>query len=674
MIVYQYGLRAPTSQIELIHDQLWLSHRYRNTLVEIERGRRAAVRRLNSTVGNVPLLEQQTKEAGERVSEASKAVKQYRSKNRTRKVPEWMRTELDAARLEKKDVATKLREVRKQLRTPEIQAEMDRINGLAGELRRSARAHCGLYWGSYLLVEDEMASSSKSPLYDKENPNEPNDPGFVRWHGEGHLGVQIQGGMPTGLVQFHSTLLQIKKVDPVEGKLGKSHYLLRMRVGSNGRKPIWGEWPMVMHRPLDPGQIKGAAVSCRRIGLRWQWTVEITVDKESGCRPRPCGYGQVAVNFGWRKVDGGIRVAYAVDYEGNEQELVLPDGEAEGIVRPSRVRERLTDEQRAIQKRDGLIYGKACRLSDDGKSYEAEKVLSGRPDLLSRLSSRVRPARKPPILPALRKSDELRSIRDQRFGHILQSLIKWLKTIEVPCWLKDRTSHIHKWKSQNRLRKLIGYWRSNRFDGDETMFQSLEVWNHRDEHLLSWEDSQRKKSQRRRRDLYRVWAAKLADRYYTIVLNSHDMAETARKPKVEATDDIPLSRSNRQLVSPSELKEALINAKRSREGQTVENPAQKVTHTCHNCETEQDFDAASSIEHTCLACGETWDQDRNAAINSLRWFVERPSDAKILGTARKIKNLDENGVEKETRRQRISRLKREKDARMKALANDAASS
>jgi hypothetical protein len=42
--VYQYGLKAPTQNADLVREQMILAHRYRNTLTEIERGRRSAIR------------------------------------------------------------------------------------------------------------------------------------------------------------------------------------------------------------------------------------------------------------------------------------------------------------------------------------------------------------------------------------------------------------------------------------------------------------------------------------------------------------------------------------------------------------------------------------------------------------------------------------------------------
>jgi hypothetical protein len=141
MKVYQYGLRPATENAAVVAEQMWLAHRYRNTLVEIERGRRAAVRRL---------------------CEASDELAAY-----------------DAApETEKKQAAIVLIEARRAA-FRKRKEDVARVNALALELHKSARAHCGVYWGTYLLVEDAMDASRKADAkrgaeyWDGVTPNDP---------------------------------------------------------------------------------------------------------------------------------------------------------------------------------------------------------------------------------------------------------------------------------------------------------------------------------------------------------------------------------------------------------------------------------------------------------------------------------------------------------------------
>jgi hypothetical protein len=606
MLVMKYGLRPPNLNADMVRQQMRAAHQYRNVLVEIERGRRAAVRLMYADVGDIPALQQRAKDADEHAAKIAAKVKAHKSSNRTRKVPDGMRQELDAARVMKRDAAQAWKTARHASNTPEMQAELDRINGLAGELRRSAYNYSPCFWGTKVqVVAPAMDAVCKAPIWGVMRkhvwyPLEPNIPSFVRWKGDGRVGVQVQNGMPSELAFFDNAWLQIERVPDRFGRPNSPWAILRMRIGSDGsggRTPVWAEWPMKMHRPLPPGKIKAATVSLSKIGPREEWSVEITVDNESICRATS-GYGQVAVNFGWRRVDGGIRVAYTVDDEGEVSELIVDDA----------------------------------------------------------------------MLSSLAKADELMSIRDGRFNDARDALGLWLSEHDAPDWLRTRTRTMHAWKAKARLASLALHWKCNRFDGDSEAYEALERWRYRDQHLWTWESDQRVKSRRRRLDMYRVWSARLAERYHTIVLPEHDMRKTARKPP-DGSKDNEVARANRQLVAPSTLKLALVNAKRTRDGATVQTPAAPVTKTCHECGSIESFDAEKHIVHTCSQCRATWDQDENAARNTLRLYHERSGDAKILGTARDVGKMNEDGTLKETKRQRIARLGQEKEARLEAARN-----
>jgi len=94
-----------------------------------------------------------------------------------------------------------------------------------------------------------------------------------------------------------------------------------------------------------------------------------------------------------------------------------------------------------------------------------------------------------------------------------------------------------------------------------------------------------------------------------------------------------------------------------------------VTKTCHACGSLEDFDAEASIYHTCSQCGARWDQDENAAKNMLKIHCESPGHSKIVGSARNVDKLDENGQPKESRYDRVARKRAEKLARMDTARN-----
>lgn len=575
--VYRYGLLAPIQNAELVREQMHLAHKYRNTLVQIERERRAAIREATSAHGEIAALEKAATDAAEHERAAAAAVSQARAEARSRKVAPELTEQLKVAREAHKAIKRALRERRDLLRKDlAVQVATDVINERAAEKQRAARGECGVFWGTYQLVDDAARASRAAPMYDGA---EPNDPKFVRWDGNGAVGVQIQGGMPCAAVFGDDRQLRIDPVDErawnseARGERRRaSRTTLHVRVDSDRRDPVWASWPMVMHRPLpDGGTIKRATVHVRRRGPREEWSVSIVVDMSDVRQFAVCGKGTVAVDLGWRMVHGGIRVATWHGADGQEGELVL----------------------------DHAIIG------------------------------------------GLRKVEDLESIRARACNEARATLARWLDGRQVPEWLREATATMAHWRSINRLAALARKWKAARFDGDETGYEPLEAWRYHDYHLWAWESSQRLKSLRRRREQYRVFAAALATQYETVVLEKFDLRKIARAQDVaDDGHDNETSRSNRQLAAVSELRLTLKNAFEARGGAVAIVSARDSTRECHVCGHVEKFDAATYLHHRCSACGAHWDQDANAARVLLSRHCERQVDDTEPATARAAENKE----------------------------------
>ena len=103
-----------------------------------------------------------------------------------------------------------------------------------------------------------------------------------------------------------------------------------IRVGSVGRAPVWCVLPVVLHRPLPVGGIvTRAKVFRQRVGLRYRWRLQLTVDTMPA--PRLGGgdkdpVGTCGIDIGWRKFLGeGLRVAYLAGDDGHTEDLRLPE-------------------------------------------------------------------------------------------------------------------------------------------------------------------------------------------------------------------------------------------------------------------------------------------------------------------------------------------------------------
>lgn len=237
------GAMPPSQGLDEARRQMRAAHRYYNTLVEIERNRRAAVREAEARYGLFDAQEK-LRLAEEAVEAVLVRVNEAKVASRSRQVPKELRAEFKAAKdaattakreftavrsrlkaeavaanapvaaaidalkalkarakggARQKDAALRaeleaaeaaLEAARRRLsETETLAGEMERIRTMAGELSRAARAQSGVHWGTYMQVEAATEAAFKVPVW---SAGKPNDPGFRRWEGEGSLGLHFQ--------------------------------------------------------------------------------------------------------------------------------------------------------------------------------------------------------------------------------------------------------------------------------------------------------------------------------------------------------------------------------------------------------------------------------------------------------------------------------------------------
>lgn len=618
-IVYRYGLHAPHDGADVVYEQMRLAHRYRNVLVEIERGRRAAVRAVELAAGDMPSA-MRALDAAKLVEEAAyRVVASRRATTRKRDEPAEVKAALVAARASVREASVRVREIREAIKTSaRVQAARDEIGEMSKSLAKNAYEHSGVYWGQRALVDEAAAESfSTTPMYDKDW--QPNDPGFVRWTGDGAVALQIMGGLSVDEVHgCEDTRLRLQKPDAKAWSGARSERRrygstseLSLRVGSDGRAPVFARWICDMHRPLPEGARVVWATAHRRMrGPHSEWSLCLTLDVGGGAYARGAGAptrgGAVAVDVGWRVVGGELRVAGWADERGQSGEL---------------------------------------RLSAED-------------------------------LRALHQPEEIRSARDLRFDAARAALAMVIKRAGgVPQPITDLTRGMHLWKAPTRLASVCRDWPEGSHGAVlDAAYRDLCTWYYRDRHDWEVETRQRVRALRRRREIYRIFAADLATKYGTIVIERFDKRVFAVRPKMSADDDVAqneTARSNRFVAATSELVTSIVNGARSRLRTVAAVSAVDTTRACPSCGLVADRGAADSVTLTC-ECGHTWDQDVTGAPPALlaRWR-EQPGDAKILVGAREGDNVNENGEKGESRWARVARLRREKEARM-AVAREAA--
>ena len=605
MRVYEYGAQAPRTNAPLVAEQMSLAHRYYNTLVELERRRRDEYEALMREHDGYLALAELAASLDEDVEAVREQIRLARQRGAAR---------IDRAGLDERQVraarktaggavdtaalAAQVRDLREALgfaralareakatARAELAEPLEAINADDLVRRKAARATCGVWWGSYLVQEDAMEQARKAL----------DPPGFRRWQGSGHLQVQLIHGITAAeLFGCQDTRVQLRAPAPDAWDTRRSRRrncctILRLRIGSNeDRSPVWTEVPIFMHRPLPAdAAIKRVHLLRERMADRERWKVQFTVETAEVKRA-PAGHGTVAVDIGWRVMPEGLRVAFWHD--------------------------------------DTLLAGSSETRDADGNG--GQFVLDHA------------------LLSALTKADSLRSIRDRNLDDLKAALVPAVRTLlaGLPASETDRVGFLldaatmHLWKAPARFAALAKRWRDQRIPGDELVFLALASWAKQDLHLWQWEVHQRDKALRRRREHYRMWAAKLADQYAEIVLegNNDEGKVMDLRPMVvlnppEGTDLLPdEARHGRVLAATSILRACLVQAFQARQRVVRLKPAKGTTMRCHVCGAMAE--RGEALMQTCHAllvernetnpgpteCGAIWDQDLNAAINLLR--------------------------------------------------------
>lgn len=192
---------------------------------------------------------------------------------------------------------------------------------------RTAAVEKGLYWGTYLMVEQAFSAAWKDRKY--YYPVR-----FRSWRDGGVMGVRIQAdAKPENF--FRITKIQDNRV----GKRRGQRHAVCVRVGSDALgNPIWSDpISFEMHRPIQ-GRVKQVQICLSFRGDREIWSVNITcVDVPE--REDNANSGQVAIDVGWRLLPNGeMRIAFATAHDGSESELTLPARWCERSLRADRIR------------------------------------------------------------------------------------------------------------------------------------------------------------------------------------------------------------------------------------------------------------------------------------------------------------------------------------------------
>lgn len=558
-IVYSFGAKRPVTREAEVIAQMRLANRYQNDLIEIERKRREE---RDSHIATLlpPTLLQRVSELDSLIAAEKANQKALRAKTRSRaKMDPAGKERISAWATELKTLRQELKSARAEVRTASAGVLGD-INEASYAAVREARAKCGVFWGTYLLIERavDMARKSITP------------PRFKRFDGSGQVAVQLQGkedgahrpGLP-GDRTSGDPRLQVLTMDETEWRPGGPNpnldrwRLLRIRIGSEGRAPVWAEVPFRMDRDFPAGSvITWASVQRRRCGSTFTWHVQFTLGLapcEEVVHDKPgtaCG-----IDIGWRAAPNGLRTAF------------LSDGNSvESLVLPPAITQRF---EKADQIRSGRDRD-FDRIRGELSSWMKGASL---PEWLSEACATLSHWRSPAKLAKV-----ILRWRTERFANdesIFDALEGWRKQ-DRHLW--EMEAHIRQ-RAQNARLDLYRNW-------------ALKVCRRYSRVVLEGRTAEAKKM---------------------------SLAEMQRLPDVTSSKDpLPLAaRNHMRWACDSFLRLCLEQAARKTGTVIALAPAANTTRTCHECGHMEAVNA-EPLAVRCSACEKVTDQDLRAAENLLR--------------------------------------------------------
>jgi hypothetical protein len=529
-----------------VFDQLHLAHRYRNTLIRLERDRRAAV---DAVVADhfprVWELDAGLAATGEQIVAIHVAINSRSRIARSRQLA----TQEERARLD--DLKARRREIeveRKALRDfafslpgPVVRARIQAINDADDVARKVAYAASGIFWGTRLMINQAFQDIRKG-----------SPPEFRRWTEDGALAVQLQKGLGWDQALLGGDRRIRIRLEPPGPEAdressrsrNKRRAILSFRIGSEGpagRVPRWVEVPFWLDRmPPRGSRIKWVYLRRSLVGRRVTWEVQFVLERDSWDRDVTPEGGSVGIDVNWRLMPAGLRVAYAVGEDGAEDVLFLP------------------------------------------RSW----------------------------LSCWEKAASLQAIRDRNFDEIRPRIADWLADHDVPDWLSEMTERLRSWRSSDRLGAVAWLWKDRRFPGDEAIFPDVAAWRRQDKHLHDWQDGQLRKVVRRRDDLYRKWAKKICGRYRTVRIEDIDWSEIKALPEPGEPDPASFARVYNRIASPGRLSQILrefaVEVVRVPAADTTRrchscgnvdefDAARELSHTCSACGVTWDQDRNAGL-------------------------------------------------------------------------------
>lgn len=509
-------------------------------------------------------------------------------------------------------VGVSAKKLNQELRDAGLGKVTQEIEDRASREINLARAHFGVHYGTYLLIEAQIEQALKTsegfPVFKRWTgvTGEPDKEGrdYDTRSGEGRVGAPIDTTRGFFVAQIHDGQNAVLQIDPVpesvyvrssergtprgHGESWRMGHRTKMRIcvgsgerikGQRGRNPMWVEFDMVMHRPLPVGgKICAAWVSVFRRGTRTRYELQLQVQAESLRPEHRHGEGITAINFGYRSSG---RVAYTIDGRGVSSELLANPDTGRLIDLADKIRGQRQDAANLI--RDSLFaWSEELGYPE---VFEVGDGIGSTPHW-SGVESR---AREHPTRSLKARIEGLRSAREKSLSARLQAIFRtWTK-------LREQT----------------------RFDKDDLIYKHLREWVIEDKNQENRESGCRVHARGARNQNARLWAHSLCDSADVILLEDTNYA--LLKSKAKSVDIMPIEKQTaiarrRDFYAPGELREIVRLTAQNRGVLVVKVSATNLTAMHHACGRIENRDTLSSIVVNCTHCATKFDQDHNFCV------------------------------------------------------------
>jgi hypothetical protein len=667
---------APAKGADLVWRELSKAHDYYNALVRLDLDRRAMYRAARGVIGeNLPAFDEAMGALNEQIKAEVGMLKAARGKARKRVEDPVASARITALKVERKALAEQIKLARAEVeavygagdaeyvrrtaekaegnKAPRVRARTNvetlremltepqwsidwklkaQIDYEANEAKKRLLSECGLTPGTYLLVQKAVEAAFAPSPDGRPKPDPAPKKSFV---GEGRLGVQIHQLPVAALLAGTDPQIALTVSDrPPQGAKAQQRYgTLRMRIT---RDHQCVDFPVKLYRPLPAdGIITQAWVRAERCGPRTRYEFQFVVESPQWVKSGAIkGAGTVAIDTGWRIMEGGLRVAYWMDDHGRHGQILVPEG-----------------------------VRKAVDYADSLRSKSDTHFNTARADL--RAWMRDNPSDVPAWMP-----EATETISQWRAHWKLIHVAKWLTL--WPSWFDglwgqwcaDRKAAKppgKTWKQWRDERKTaadldlfgsfaeVGSWLRGKYDTVPPLMQIavyLNWWRRKDSHLYDWEMRERRYAENARTDMFRK-VCQVARQYERVLIEKIDLPKFNKNASPEEKVNQEWLHRTGRIAAPGDLAARIMEACK---GRAEKMSADANTCTCHKCaHVNTAWEHPERRVQTCAGCGAEWDRDENACrVMLARWHApptgERSGDTPAPAPARGTENTPDAGA------------------------------